>query len=154
MENLTSKEDSSENNYTTQSNGTYINYAKFFIFVAIAVILGTILGFGITKISAKNGKTDSSKTSAKANKNIPKSMGVKDIKTFPDKTEGLLKEGGIEGEGNFHLERPGGKSQNVYLTSTTIDLELFIGNKIRVWGQTFKGQKAGWLMDVGYVELL
>ena len=54
MENLTSKEDSSENNYTTQSNGTYINYAKFFIFVAIAVILGTILGFGITKILGFN----------------------------------------------------------------------------------------------------
>lgn len=154
MKNLTSEEHSSEDNYSTQSNGTHINYPRFFIFVAIAVILGTSLGFGITKISAKNGKTDGSKTSAKAGKDIPKSMGIKDSKTFPDKTEGLLKEGGIEGEGNFHLERPGGESQNVYLTSSTVDLELFIGNKIKVWGQTFKGQKAGWLMDVGYVELL
>lgn len=154
MKNLTSKEYSSENDYSTQSNGSHINYPKFFIFVAIAVILGTILGFGITKLSAKNGKTDGSKTSAKAGKDVPQSMGIKDKKTFPDKTEGLLKEGGIEGEGNFHLERPGGESQNVYLTSTTVDLELFIGKKINVWGQTFKGQKAGWLMDVGYVELL
>ncbi len=154
MKNLTSKENSSENDYNTQSNGGHINYPKFFIFVAIAVILGMAFGFGITKLSAKKVKTDGSKTSAKAGKDIPQSMGIKDKKTFPDKTEGVLREGGIEGEGNFHLERPGGESQNVYLTSTTVDLELFIGKKINVWGQTFKGQKAGWLMDVGYVELL
>jgi len=54
-----------------------------------------------------------------------KAWELKIKKTFPDKTEGVLREGGIEGEGNFHLERPGGESQNVYLTSTTVDLELF-----------------------------
>jgi hypothetical protein len=25
---------------------------------------------------------------------------------------------------------------------------------VRVWGQTFSGEKAGWLMDVGLVEIL
>jgi len=25
---------------------------------------------------------------------------------------------------------------------------------VRVWGATFKGQQAGWLMDVGYIETL
>jgi hypothetical protein len=76
------------------------------------------------------------------------------IKNFKDQAEGTLKEGGIDGEGNFHLERPGGESQNVYLTSSTVDLSLYVGKKVRVYGQTFAGQKAGWLMDVGLVEVL
>ncbi|PIV07913.1 hypothetical protein COS52_05480 [Candidatus Roizmanbacteria bacterium CG03_land_8_20_14_0_80_39_12] len=82
-----------------------------------------------------------------------KAAGVMDKKTFKDSIIGLLKEGGVEGEGNFHLERPGGVSQNVYLTSTTVDLSKYIGKKVKVWGQTFQGQKAGWLMDVGLVEI-
>ena len=60
----------------------------------------------------------------------------------------------IEDEGQYHIERPGGVSQNVYLTSTTVDLSQFIGKKIRVWGETFSAQKAGWLMDVGLVEVI
>jgi hypothetical protein len=86
---------------------------------------------------------DGSKTSA----------GVLDKKTFTDQAEGTLREGGFEGEGSFHLERPGGKSQYVYLTSTAVDLSEFIGKKVSVWGQTYEAEKAGWLMDVGYVEL-
>lgn len=85
---------------------------------------------------------------------VKKTVGLKDKKTFKDKAEGILKEGGIEGEGQFHLERAGGESQNVYLTSTTVDLSEFIDKKVRVWGETFAAEKAGWLMDVGLVEVL
>lgn len=81
------------------------------------------------------------------------SAGVTDKKTFKDSAEGVMKEGGMEGEGNFHLERAGGISQNAYLTSSTVDLSKYIGKKVKVWGQTFQGQKAGWLMDVGLVEI-
>lgn len=81
-------------------------------------------------------------------------VGLDDTKTFRDQTEGVLEAGGIDSEGSHHLTRPGGESQNVYLTSTTVDLEQFIGKKIRVWGETNKAQKAGWFMDVGKVEVL
>ena len=50
--------------------------------------------------------------------------------------------------------RPGGESQNVYLTSSVVDLDLFVDHKIRIWGETFSAQKAGWLMDVGRVEVI
>lgn len=83
-----------------------------------------------------------------------KIVGVQDKKTFKDHAEGILREGGIDGEGQFHLERPGGESQNVYLTSSIVDLSQFVGKKVRVWGETFAGQKAGWLMNVGLVEVL
>lgn len=81
-------------------------------------------------------------------------FGVPDEKTFRDDTEGVLIVGGLDGEGSHTLLRPGGESQNVYLTSSVVDLDQFKGMKLRVWGETFKGQKAGWLMDVGRVEVL
>ena len=120
------------------------------IFVVVALTLGTATGFVINKVASPDQKTTSSKTSTSTGTKV----GVTDKKTFKDKAEGVLKEGGIEGEGNFHLTRPGGESQNVYLTSTTVDLTPFVGKKVRVWGETFTGQKAGWLMDVGLIEVL
>jgi hypothetical protein len=64
-----------------------------------------------------------------------------------------LQEGGIDGEGQYHLVRPGGDSQNVYLTSSVVDLSLFVNKKVKVWGQTQTAQKAGWLMEVGRVQV-
>lgn len=81
-----------------------------------------------------------------------KEAGVNDESKYPDTAEGMLVAGGIEGEGQFHLERSGGASQNVYLTSTVIDLSTFEGKKVKVWGQTLSAKKAGWLMDVGRVR--
>lgn len=80
--------------------------------------------------------------------------GLDDEKTFKDEATGVLKEGGIEGEGSHHLERDGGESQNVYLTSSVIDLDDFTEEKVTVWGETNKGQKAGWLMDVGKIRII
>lgn len=120
----------------------------FLIFLVVAIVLGTATGFIINKVSSSGKKTTTSGTATGTK------VGVTDKKTFKDKAEGVLKEGGIDGEGNFHLVRTGGESQNVYLTSTTVDLTPFVGKKVRVWGETFTGQKAGWLMDVGLVEVL
>lgn len=121
---------------------------NFFIFVALAVVLGVVIGIIPSRLGSKT--TSNSTTSPGTSS---KSIGVVDKKTFKDSVTGILREGGIDGEGNFHIERPGGDSQNTYLTSSTVELSQFIGKKITVWGQTFSGQKAGWLMDVGLVEV-
>ncbi|MDO8741867.1 MAG: hypothetical protein Q7J11_01850, partial [Candidatus Roizmanbacteria bacterium] len=122
-------------------------YVTFFIFIASAVIIGVVLGFGFSRFNKKTTNGSG------VNKAVTQSAGVVDKKTFKDSAEGVLREGGIDGEGNFHLERPGGVSQNVYMTSTTVDLSNYIGKKVKVWGQTFQAEKAGWLMDVGSVEV-
>lgn len=124
-----------------------VSYVSFFTFVAIAVIIGAVVGFGLSRFKkeTKNGSGEI--------KNTTQSAGIVDKKTFKDSVEGILREGGIDGEGNFHIERPGGVSQNAYLTSSTVDLSNYIGKKVKVWGQTFSAQKAGWLMDVGLVEI-
>lgn len=122
------------------------------IIFIVAIVLGTAVGYVIAGGSPTGGTM--SPTKMIGLKNPAKTAGENDPKKFPDKAEGTLKEGGIEGEGNFHIERPGGESQNVYVTSSNVDLSEYIGKKVRVHGQTFEGEKAGWLMDVGYIEIL
>ncbi len=127
------------------------------IIFLIAIIAGIGTGYGI-RVFSKPGTITSplakSNSTSTSNAKVVETAGIRDEKTFSDKAEGILREGGIEGEGAFHLERAGGPSQNAYLTSTTVDLEPFIGKKVRVMGKTFQGKTAGWLMDVGFVEVL
>lgn len=124
------------------------------IFVVI-IILGLGSGFVLSKNSANNVKITGNNITGNSN-SIQKGTvaGTNDTSTFKDTAQGTLKAGGIDGEGAFHLERDGGPSQNVYLTSSTVDLSKFIDKKIKVWGQTQKAQHAGWLMDVGRIEVL
>jgi len=122
------------------------------IFAGI-IVIALVLGVGIGYVAShfQKGTGGSSQVS---NAPVKQTIGIADKKTFKDNAEGILKEGGIGDEGSFHLERPGGASQNVYLTSSTVDLSQYVGKKVRVWGQTNSAQKAGWLMDVGLVEVL
>lgn len=122
------------------------NY-KVFLFTLLIILAGLASGYILANMGkAAPASGEKSKTT--------QSTGIADKKTFKDAAEGVLKEGGIEGEGNFHLERPGGKSQNVYLTSSAVDLSEYVGKKVKVRGETFKAEKAGWLMDVGLVEVV
>lgn len=124
------------------------------IFVIIAV-LGIISGYILAQINPKGGSAISvGKDGKVSNVEKGKTYGSNNTKAFPDNATGILKEGGIDGEGEYHLERAGGPSQYVYLTSSTVDLSQFINRKIKVWGETQKAQKAGWLMDAGRVQVL
>jgi hypothetical protein len=122
--------------------------------IAIALI---IIAFGIGTGYIFNQRSNPSLSAAPANSTSVQSgqsFGNNDTSTFKDTAEGQLQDGGIEGEGQYHLVRPGGDSQSVYLTSSIVDLSLFKGKKIKVWGQTQQAQHAGWLMDVGKVQVL
>lgn len=79
---------------------------------------------------------------------------VADEAVFSDTAKGLLVEGGIKGEGTHHLDRDLGEQKYVYLTSSVIDLQSFVGKKVQVWGETLAAQNAGWLMDVGRVKVI
>lgn len=122
------------------------SWKKFFILLILAVFFGGGGGYFLRSFFPK--KTTGQKIIS------AKTEGIVDKKTFRDQAEGVLREGGIDGEGTFHLERPGGQSQNVYLTSSTVDLSKYIGKKVRVYGKTFAAEKAGWLMDVGFIEII
>jgi hypothetical protein len=128
---------------------------KKVVILLVIVLLGVGTGYLLSKnktasslLPAGGGNTSGSSVT------VGKTYGSNDESLFKDSTEGTLKEGGIDGEGQYHLVRPGGDSQNVYLTSSTVDLSLFLNHKVKVWGQTQAAQKAGWLMDVGRVQVL
>jgi hypothetical protein len=119
----------------------------------VVLILGAGAGFGLSKYASSGGRmliTLPAVSSVQAGK----IYGSNDTTTFKDTAEGVLQNGGIDGEGQYHLVRSGGSSQDVYMTSSTLDLSQFLGKSIKVWGQTQAAQKAGWLMDVGRVQVL
>ncbi len=126
------------------------------VVIVIMVILGLGTGYIAANVAggAKKGPTSIGEDLSSGEIKKGATVGVDDPKEFPDTAEGDLKEGGIDGEGEYHLERPGGESQNVYLTSSIVDLSQFVGKKVRVQGATFSAEKAGWLMDVGKLEVL
>lgn len=128
---------------------------KLLLILGIAVLLGIGSGYFLSGQIGGQSNSSSSPTTADG-KAVEEGtiIGSDDTETFKDTAEGKLAEGGIGDEGQYHLVRPGGESQNVYLTSSIVDLSPFVGKKIKVWGQTQAAQKAGWLMDVGRVEVL
>lgn len=131
--------------------------------LVLVVIFTLILGIGTGFLAAQtsgsiggSGKGPLSVNESEDSGDIKKgaTFGVEDTEQFPDDAEGIVREGGVEGEGAYHLERPGGESQNVYMTSSILDLSQFVGRKVKVWGATYGAETAGWFMDVGFVEIL
>lgn len=131
---------------------------KFVVSMVIvgALILGSFTGFILAQSTggkqiASNKQTQGEK--AQSGKSVV--IGSTDTKTFKDCAEGELaqNDGKITDEGSHKLVREGGDSQTVYLTSSVVDLNQFIGKTLEVCGETFKAQKAGWLMDVGIVKV-
>lgn len=125
--------------------------------IAAVVLVAIVLGVGSGKLLAdRKIALVPGLQNTKGGSSVSKGMvvGSNDTKTFKDSTVGVLEVGGIEGEGQYHLVRPGGDSQNVYLTSSIVDLSQFVKRKIKVWGETNAAKSAGWLMDVGRVEVI
>jgi len=115
--------------------------------VIAALVLGTLTGYTLT-----------TKGSSKVS---PLSLGTaknpqQDTKTFKDFAEGTVKvkpapsDPSEYTEGTHMLIRQGGVP--VALTSSVVDLSIYEGKKVKVFGETQKALKEGWLMDVGKVE--
>lgn len=123
------------------------------LLVSILVVLAGV-GTGFLLFNVGGGIVSDTISVAPGAKVTDETIGLEDERTFKDESTGKLEEGGIDGEGTHHLMRDGGPSQNVYLTSSVIDLDEFVGKKVQVWGETHKGQRAGWLMDVGRIKVI
>jgi hypothetical protein len=125
------------------------------VFISIAVVLAGVVtgwflsGEGLASVSRRAGDTGLSGVEQTATE-----AGFEDESLFPDSVEGVLREGGIEGEGTHHIERPGGVSKTAYLTSTVIDLQSYVGKEVMIWGETLSAVSAPWLMDVGKLRVI
>ena len=125
-----------------------------FLVVLAGVGTGWLLSGGSfsTKLGSKEAETEASKGIVTGQNEA----GFTDESVFTEKQspEGILIEGGIKGEGTHHLDRGLGEDKYVYLTSTVIDLQSFVGKKVKVWGETISALQAGWLMDVGKIKVI
>lgn len=81
-------------------------------------------------------------------------VGSTDTQTFRDTATGTLQKGGLNGSGTHHLDREGGVSQTVYVVSSVVDLDEFVGKKIQVWGESQKIRGVPWFMDIGRIKLV
>ena len=122
--------------------------------ISIVVVLA---GIGVGYLLSGAGKNGSSSGGLNSGNSIVTSKneaGIADESKFSTTTDGVLEEGGIGGEGTYHLVRGSGPSQYAYFTSSVVDLSVFEGKKVQVWGDTISGKKAGWLIDVGKIKVV
>jgi len=128
------------------------------LIILAIVAVGTVTGYFLSqKFGLTSAVTESKQLIGGAELiQGPKEVGIKDEAAFKDTAQGKIEvnDNGDIPEGSHKLLRPGGPSQTAYLTSSVLDLNQFRGKCVQVWGETFAGQKAGWLMDVGRIKIL
>jgi hypothetical protein len=141
------------NNIKTPISDKFSLTPTLIIIAVLVIISGVVSGYFLSKkgVSASSNKSSTTTQNVIQSANI---VGSNDTKTFSDVATGKLDKGGINGEGTHHLIRPGGDSQTVYLISSIVDLDQFVGKQVEINGQTLKGRHSGWLMDVGRVKVL
>ena len=130
---------------------------KLIIFIVVAIIAGTVTGYGSAQLNRKTNLDEGNVAQVASEVDTIKAgdfFGITDTDTFSDSAQGYLDKGGVNGEGSHSLLREGGGSQTVALTSSVTDLDDFVGMEIKVWGETNKAQVSGWFMDVGRVEVI
>ena len=120
----------------------------FILMVGLGILTGYIIS------GKKPGSTTTSTASAgptAIGKNV---FGSADEKTFTDSATGVIEKDGISGEGTHKLVREGGSSQTACLVSSVLDLDQFVGKKVKVTSKTMDAKKCPWFMDVGRIEIL
>lgn len=146
-----------QNNQLDKQQMNKTQKKKFIIFAVIAILAGTLTGYGSSRLNKSNDLTKGNVAQVAGEVNNIKpgdTFGISDRDTFSDSAQGYLEKGGVDGEGSHRLLREGGQSQTVSLTSSVTDLDDFVGMEIKVWGETNKAQQSGWFMDVGQVEVI
>lgn len=119
----------------------------------VMILLGVVTGYFIAggKQSASGTATSAAAGPTATGKNV---FGSADTKTFTDSATGTIEKGGISGEGTHKLIREGGASQTACLVSSVLDLDQFVGKKVKVTSKTMEAKSCPWLMDVGQIEVL
>lgn len=131
------------------------NLNKIFLGILLAsIVFGTSAGYLLAKTN-KKPTTETTNTSTPANK-TPQ-YAQQDTSTFRDFAQGTIQKRPASAnadeyaEGTHILARDG--AVPVALTSSVVDLSQYEGKKVKIFGETQKAVKEGWLMDVGRVEL-
>jgi hypothetical protein len=127
---------------------------KFLIPVIAVLIAGVGSGYVLASQSPSSG------TSTQNAPNVTttsREVGIQDSKTFRDCAQGdldVVDPTDKKLEGSHKLIREGGPSQTLYLTSSVIALDQYVGKKVEICGETITSKKVAWFMEVGKLKLL
>lgn len=126
--------------------------SKLVVGAVMIVLMGSVVGYGlsrskITKASKEgNISPGQIKTSTEA--------GYQDTKLFESIVTGVIKKGGLQGDGTHSLIQDSNPKNPAALLSSVVDLDEYIDKHVQVWGRSQKGLKAAWLLEVGRVKIL
>lgn len=121
--------------------------------LSLIIVITLIAGLGVGYVLSM--KSSSSNNAISITNSQPKTAS-QDNRTFRDFAEGTIavkpapKNPNDYTEGTHLLVRP--NQVPVALTSSVVNLSDYEGKKVKVFGETQKALKEGWLMDVGKVE--
>lgn len=147
---------------SASSTTTTATNSKNLVLVLLVVILAAVSGFWLSRFfpSTKSSTADSIKSPGAVSAPVDNDeikVGIvygSQADNFKDTATGTVKKGGVNGEGTHTLVRPGGTDQNAALTSSILDLDLFIDKEVEIKGETNRSTKVGWFLDVGSIKVL
>lgn len=127
---------------------------KFLPILLVVLVVAAGIGTGLVFSSRQKSANLSSGT---GEEQLTEEVKESFTQTFRDEAEGTVtRNDDLDkyAQGTHKLIRPGGESQTAYLTSSVLDLDQYVGKKVKVFGETFGSSQVGWLMDVGKVEII
>ena len=151
---MTATDKTTEKNTLTQKFSFGGSSARkiYALILVMAVFSGSATGYILASSKSGSGASTPGQQSQG-----PVTKANLDNKTFKDFAEGTIqkkpepKKGQDYSEGTHMLVRQ--SAVPVALTSSVVDLSQYEGKKVKVFGETQKALKEGWLMDVGKVEV-
>ena len=131
--------------------------SKILPYFVVVVIVALGIGTGLVASSVQKAKAQNHQAVSLEEEELSPQQQQSFAQTFRDEAEGTVeKNDDLDkyAQGTHKLLRPGGESQTAYLTSSVLDLDEYVGKKVKVFGETFGSSQVGWLMDVGKVEVV
>lgn len=153
MENLDTKLDSVAQDIREAPKNS--KFSKIVPLIILIVLIGAGIFSGIVLSSRSKNKAIQQSAAIDESKLNPQQKQAVQVVTR-DSAEGTIEKNDdykVTAQGQWKLIRPGGESQTAYLTSSYMDLDQYVGKKVKVFGETLGTDKVGWLMDVAKVEV-
>ena len=135
-----------------KSSVSKINKVVPLILLLLIIAAGAISGLFLSS----TGRKSENESTISEQENLTPEAKQSFTQTFRDEAEGEIEKNDEldkYAQGTHKLIRPGGEAQTAYLTSSVLDLDEYVGKKVKVFGETFGSSQVGWLMDVGKVEV-
>ena len=130
--------------------------SKILPYFVVVVIVALGIGTGLVASSVQKAKAQNQQAKSIEEEELSPQQQESFAQTFRDEAEGTVeKNDDLDkyAQGTHKLLRSGGESQTAYLTSSVLDLNEYVGKKVKVFGETFGSSQVGWLLDVGKVEV-